>query len=200
MKKGKFAYDEALRNANIALTIPTTHDGRKLSTRATADVILLQVHYQGIHDDYQKALQEVYKKAAPEEYGELSAQAERMASIARREEAHRNWKEGESEGERPQMPTAEELAQREEWLSTKEAEYKKMAAEVDEAVNAAAEKKGAEEVPGNADKRLPREVFDELVGLLGTDSEVELMTSQGQKMKMPSMYILRNVAHCLVED
>lgn len=156
-------YNEVVANRNILVNIPLAFEGRKLPKETAASVMLLRVAYQQKVDEFVKTLDEVKKGLKKDGFDERARAVAEMEDVDKRKKASEEW---DGEGERPAMPTDEELKKAEETRATLE-DFGKEKKELEEAL-AEANRKKLEEDAGNMGKLTKDELAD-LYELLGSE-------------------------------
>ena len=156
-------YNEVVANRNILVNIPLAFEGRRLPKETAASVMLLRVAYQQKVDEFVKTLDEVKKGLKKDGFDERARAVAEMEDVDKRKKASEEWV---GEGERPAMPTDEELKKAEETRATLE-DFGKEKKELEEALSEANRKK-LEEDAGKMGKLTKDELAD-LYELLGSE-------------------------------
>lgn len=188
-------YNDVFLRRNILLNIPLVLNGNKLPKSTAASVMLLRVSYNNKVDEFIKFIDDVKKGLKKEGFDEREQSVLRMEDVDRRKKAFEEWKEGD--GEKPSMPTKEELEKAEETRKTLDdfnAEKKELEGQISEAQN----KKALEEVDMKNGKLTKDELAD-IYEVIGVDGEIDyFVPGQKDKAKVPKEWFLNMIASNLV--
>ena len=103
----KVTYNEAAFITRIASAIPIAIDGRQLPQDTAASVIMAQVGWSAVMQEYESRMGEALKKMKKEGFDDRHRAYAEMERTDIRVKAHEDW---DGEGEQPAMPTDEEIA------------------------------------------------------------------------------------------
>lgn len=190
-------YNTIFQNNNILSNIPLAYEGRKLPKSTAASVMLLRVKYQQKCDEFIKTLQNVQNGLKKEGYEQRAQEVAQMKDVFSRKEKAKQWK-AEYGGEKPEMPSDEEIEKAEktksEILEAFEAEKK----EIEEATHEAQEKESVKEVVFKDGKLSKEELADiyEMIGVEGQFNYTMPGTTEG--VKVSKEWFLNMIAFNLV--
>lgn len=173
-------YSELLDENVFIGNIPMMVDGKRLPKQTAANVILLRVELQKKATALTEDMQEVLKGLKKEGFDDRAKAVQEMESVDERVKKCEAWKEGD-EGEKPEMPTAEELKKAEE-TRAKKADFDAELKEVEEAYTEAYSKKLKEEV--SVKGTLNRNDLAEIYEVIGTDGEMDFRRNDGKTVKI----------------
>lgn len=187
-------YNEIFQNRAILNNVPLVYEGRKLPKTTAASVMILRVKYQQRVDEFVKLIQEVLKGLKKEGYDERLQAVQTMEDVDRRKKAAEEWN---GEGEKPAMPTDEELAKAEETRATLDA-FNEEKKELEEAYQEAQTREGAKDVPFK-DSKLSKEELADIYEMIGADGEFDYtVPGQDKPFKVAKEWFLNMVAMNLV--
>lgn len=187
-------YGSVIMGQHIVDSIPFEMDGKKLSVAMTAQLAVIQASYKMCLKSVDDLTTEVIKRLKKEGFDERAQKILRMEAIDKKRQAHLAWKEGD-EGERPEAPTDEEIAEADKIREGKEA-YDKEFAELDTAYKEAYDEKLKEEVK-EPPKRMSGELFEAVIEMLGVSGKMTASTPGG-KMEVNRADFIRLMAETLL--
>ena len=185
---------EMLNNQQVVSNIPLVFEGRELSSKLQAKVMLMRVSYDKAASAFDEKTREALKGVKPEGFDDLAQEIERMKSIEAKEKAFKEWN---GEGEKPAEPTKDELADakkiREEKFEDYEAKEKIVLEKFMEI-----RKQEMDEECELKQKKFTEDEYAEIISVVKTEGEFEYKTNNGS-FKIERMGFLAMIAANLVE-
>lgn len=189
-------YYELIGKANLANQIPLAYGEKKLSADSAAEVVLLKVHFNSALENMKESLDEVVKNLKKEGFDERSSAIEEMKKVDATLKAISEWEDGKSEGEKPKMPTEEEIAKAEETRKTEE-DFNKELLELSEVYNKAANKQMFEDV--DFKYGLSKDAWKNIYDMLGTDDEIDFIFANGTSKKIKTIQFIQFLGELIIE-
>lgn len=165
----KVTYNDASFITRIVSAIPIAIDGRKLPQDTAASVIMAQVGWSAVMQEYESRMGEALKKMKKEGFDERAQAISIMEETDRRLKAHEEW---DGEGERPARPSDEEIASADKTRETEE-DYRKELDELTGLYGKARATEAAKHVANTPAALSKRELAD-IIGMLGTEGTVTM--------------------------
>lgn len=165
----KVTYNEAAFITRVASAIPIAIDGRQLPQDTAASVIMAQVGWSAVMQEYETRMGEALKKMKKEGFDDRHRAYAEMERTDSRVKAHNEW---DGKGEQPAMPADEEIAAAEKTRETAE-EFRKELDELEGLYKTAREKEG-EKTAAKTPAALTRRELGDIIGILGTEGAVEM--------------------------
>ncbi len=186
------AIDVLNREAYIS-ALPLNKEGKELAPKTLAKVMLIKVHYSKAAEKIREELQEVLRGLKKEGYDDRAQKQLRMQDINERVAKAVAWKAC-GEGDKPEMPTAEEIKEAKVISKATEA-FNKETEELTKAYRLANEEKMQEDCDVK-DKRMSEECYADVCAVLGTSGEIVF----GNEYKEPMHRFLMVIASMFVEE
>lgn len=187
--------NEMYNNRMIVSNIPLMFEGRELSSKLQAKVMIMRVTYDKAMAAFQDKMKEVVNGLKPEGYDDLDREIGKMLEIEGKEKTFKEWN---GEGEKPTEPTKEELAEAKKIREEKFADYEAKKAVLQGKTNEAYMQESAEQ-SGIKVKNLTEDEYAEIISMLKTDGTIQCTGNDGGKFELSKMAFLSLVAANLVE-
>lgn len=165
----KVTYKQAEFITRVASLIPIAIDGRKLPQDTAASVVMAQVGWSAVMQEYESRMQEALKKMKKEGFDERAQAIGVMEETDRRIKAHKEW---DGTGEQPAMPSDEEIAAAEKTRGTAKEFFDELN-ELNALYGSAREKEGEKTVAATPSALTRRELAD-IIGMLGADGTIQI--------------------------
>ena len=189
-------YIDLMDKKGILDNVPLAFEGRELPSKLQAKLMLMRVGYDKVVAQFQEKLQEVLKGLKPDGFDALAADVQKLESVESRVSAFENWN---GEGEKPTMPTDEELKDAEEMrASGKYEESQKELKTLTEKYNEAYRLELLADVD-YAERKFTEDEYAEIVAMVGTAGKVDFFLADGQKVEIAKVDLLAMVAANFVE-
>lgn len=185
-----------LMNKSVAIkNVPLMFEGRALSSKLQAKVVLIKVAYDKALMAFNEKLREVYNGLKPEGFDELEAKVKKMEAVEAKDKAHKEWN---GEGDRPAEPTKEEkeeaAAIREKDLKTYEEQVKDLNGKFNEAYMQELKEDAAVK-----EKTLTEDELAAIIEVIGTDGEMDFVNNEGRKFKVNRCEFIDMIASAFVD-
>lgn len=195
----KVTYNEAAFITRIASAIPIAIDGRQLPQDTAASVIMAQVGWSAVMQEYESRMGEALKKMKKEGFDDRHRAYAEMERTDIRVKAHEDW---DGEGEQPAMPTDEEIAAADKTRETAEG-FRKELDELEGLYKTAREKEG-EKTAAKTPAALTRRELADIIGMLGTEGTVKMAVGvdengQPRMADVPRLTLVSMIAANMVE-
>ncbi len=193
----KMNYNQAIFAANVANAIPIAEGENKLSASTAASVVMTQVSFDQIVEEFEANCQAALKKVKKEGYDERATAIEAMKDVDSRIKAHDEW---DGEGEEPAMPTDEEIEKAEETRKT-EADFETEHKELLEQYRAIRVKEAKKTVTRKP-VLLSREELADIIELIGTEGVISAQgfSKDGKPADIDRRQLIAFVAAYLVKS
>lgn len=189
-------YSEVFEKQGILRNIPL-ESGLKVSSALAAKIILMRVAYDKEVKSFEDDMQEVLKAIKPEGFDERSGKFARMEATDKKAALLKEWEDNGKEGDAPEAPTMEELADAESLRSGKET-YDKELEELNAKYMEARRQKLDEDCPMRY-RTLTEEELAGIIEAVGTQGVISLTLGDGQCLDIDKVRFLGMVAGLLVE-
>lgn len=190
-------YNDVFLRRNILINIPLVNNGVKLPKSTAASVMLLRVAYQQKVDEFIKIIEDVQKGFKKDGYEERARNVAEMRDIDEREKKAKSWKESDG-GERPKMPSKEELEKAENTRKTLvdfEEEQKELIEHTQEAQD-----KHSKDTVDMKNCTLTKSELADIYEVIGADGEMEYsVPNQTDNFKVSCEWFLGMIATHLVD-
>ena len=192
--------NEMFNNRTIVSNIPLAYEGRELSAKLQAKLMIMRVAYDKAMSAFQDKMKEVANGLKPEGYDELEREIAKMLEIEGKEKAFKEWN---GEGEKPAEPTKEELEEAKKIRAEKHEDYEAKKAVLIEKINEAYTQEGSEQADIKV-KMLTEEDYAEIISVVKTDGCINYVGNDGMKIHaadggIPKITFLGLIAANLVE-
>lgn len=191
----KTTYNDLFFKERILANIPFTNAEMKFSAKLCTAIILMQVALGRKIKEFEDFMHEALEKMKRDGFDKrLQVQNEAADIRARREKAEA-WN---GTGEKPEMPSEEELRKEKEALVEK-ADFDKEMEELNAAYADAQKKKSEESVSMDGNTTLSLEEYDMLVATLGVSGKMDFVRTDGESIRIDKSDFLRVVAENFVK-
>lgn len=192
--------NEMFNNRTIVSNIPLVFEGRELSAKLQAKLMIMRIAYDKATQAFQDKMKEVANGLKPEGYDDLEREIGRMLEI---EGKGKTFKEWDGEGEKPVEPTKEELEEAKTIRAEKHEDYEAKKAVLVEKINEAYHQEGNEQADIKV-KMLTEEDYAEIISMVKTDGLIDYIGLDGKMVNppiggIPKMSFLSLIAANLVE-
>ena len=185
---------EMLNNQVIISNIPFVYDGRELSSKLQAKLMLMRVSYNKSVAAFEDKINEALKGFKPEGFDDLSRDVERMRYI---ESKVKDCKEWCGSGDKPSEPTAEELEESAKIRAEKLTDYESKEKVLIEKWKELRIQELEEECPHNI-RKITEDEYAEIIEVIKTEGEIEY-NFNGRKNKIEKTQFLELIAAGLVD-
>ena len=173
--------NEMFNNGTSVANIPLVFEGRELSAKLQAKLMIMRVTYDKAMAAFQEKMQEVVKGLKPEGYDELDEGFKKMESIEAKEGA-----------------TAEELEEAKKFRAEKLEDYEAKKRILLDKVNEAYIQEGASESDAKV-KKFTEDEYAEILSVVKTEGVIKYSMGEDKAVDMPKMAFLGMIAVNLVE-
>lgn len=191
--------NELFNNRTIVSNIPLVYEGRELSARLQAKLMIMRVSYDKAMSAFQDKMKEVSNGLKPEGYDDLEREIAKMLEIEGKEKFFKEWN---GEGAKPDEPTKEELEEAKKIRAEKYEDYEAKKAVLVEKINEAYLQEGTEQADVKV-KMLTEEDYAEIISVVKTDGCIDYVGHDGVKVNsplgLPKITFLGLIAANLVE-
>ena len=192
--------NEMFNNRTIVSNIPLAYEGRELSAKLQAKLMIMRVAYDKAMSAFQDKMKEVSNGLKPEGYDDLEREIGKMLEIEGKEKDFKEWN---GEGEKPAEPTKEELEDAKKIRAEKHEDYEAKKAVLIEKINEAYIQEGSEQADIKV-KMLTEEDYAEIISVVKTDGCIDYVGHDGMKIHaadggIPKITFLGLIAANLVE-
>ena len=168
-------------NCTIVSNIPLVYEGRDLSAKLQAKMMIMRVAYDKAMSTFQDKMKEVSNGLKPEGYDDLEREIGKMLEIERKEKDFKEWN---SDGEKPAEPTKEELEEAKKIRAEKYEDYEAKKAVLAEKLNEAYLQEGNEQADIKV-KMLTEEDYAEIISMVKTDGLIDYIGPDGKMVNRP---------------
>lgn len=191
--------NEMFNNRTIVSNIPLVYEGRELSAKLQAKLMIMRVAYDKAMSIFQDKMKEVSNGLKPEGYDNLEREISKMLEIEGKEKDFKEWN---GEGEKPAEPTKEELEGAKKIRAEKYEDYEAKKAVLAEKLNEAYLQEGSEHADIKV-KMLTEEDYAEIISVVKTNGCIVYIGHDGAKVNgssgIPKISFLGLIAANLVE-
>lgn len=186
-------------NRTIVSNIPLVYEGRELSAKLQAKLMIMRVAYDKAMSTFQDKMKEVSNGLKPEGYDDLEREIGKMLEIEGKEKDFKEWN---GEGEKPAELTKEELEEAKKIRAEKYEDYEAKKAVLAEKLNEAYLQEGNEQADIKV-KMLTEEDYAEIISVVKTNGCIDYVGHDGTKVNgslgIPKISFLGLIAANLVE-
>ena len=173
--------NETFNNRTIVSNIPLVFEGRELSSKLQAKLMIMRVTYDKSVSAFQEKMQEVVKGLKVEGYDNLEAEIKKMLAIEKKEDASK-----------------EELEEAKRIREEKYADYEEKKKVLIEKVNEAYNQEGLEQTDIKV-KKFTEEEYSEIISVIKTEGKIKYAMNNDESVDIPKMAFLSMIAANLVE-
>lgn len=189
-------YIELMEKKGILANVPLAFEGRELPSKLQAKLMLMRVGYDKVVAQFQDKLQEVLKGLKSEGFDALAADAQKVEGVESRASAFEKWN---GEGDKPTMPTDEELKEAKDIReSGKYEEYQKELKTLTEKYNEAYRLELLAECD-YSERKFTEDEYAEIVAMMGTGGKIDFLRADGEKVEIAKVDLLAMVAANFVD-
>ncbi|MBR4891177.1 MAG: hypothetical protein IKU15_07815 [Clostridia bacterium] len=192
--------NELFNNRMIVSNIPLVYEGRELSAKLQAKLMIMRVSYDKAVSAFQDKMKEVSNGLKPEGYNDIEREITKMLEIEGKEKDFKEWN---GEGTKPYEPTKEELEEAKKIRTEKYEDFEAKKAVLVEKINEAYLQEGKEQADIKV-KMLTEEDYAEIISVVKTDGLINYIGYNGKKIHaadggIPKIDFLGLIAASLVE-
>lgn len=192
--------NELFNNRMIVSNIPLVYEGRELSAKLQAKLMIMRVSYDKAVSAFQDKMKEVSNGLKPEGYDDIEREIAKMLEIEGKEKDFKEWN---GEGTKPNEPTKEELEEAKKIRAEKYEDFEAKKAVLVEKINEAYLQEGKEQADIKV-KMLTEEDYAEIISVVKTDGLINYIGYDGKKIHaadggIPKIDFLGLIAANLVE-
>ena len=170
--------NEMFNNRTIVSNIPLVYEGRELSAKLQAKLMIMRVSYDKAMSAFQDKMKEVANGFKPEGYDVLEREISKMYEIEGKEKAFKDWN---GNGEKPVEPSKDELEEAKKIRAEKHEDYEAKKAVLVEKINEAYLQEGNEQADVKV-KMLTEEDYAEIISVVKTDGCINYVGHDGMKI------------------
>lgn len=193
--------NEMFNNRTIVSNIPLVFEGRELSAKLQAKLMIMRVSYDKAMSAFQEKMKEVANGLKPEGYDDLEREINKMLEIENKDKAFKEWNGKDA---KPIEPTIEELEEAKKIRAEKHEDYEAKKAVLIEKINEAYIQEGSEQADIKV-KMLTEEDYAEIVSVVKTEGCIDYVGNDGIKIHpadggIPKITLLGLIAANLVGE
>lgn len=170
--------NELFNNRMIVSNIPLVYEGRELSAKLQAKLMIMRVSYDKAVSAFQDKMKEVSNGLKPEGYDDIEREIAKMLEIEGKEKDFKEWN---GEGPKPDEPTKKELEEAKKIRTEKYEDFEAKKAVLVEKINEAYRQEGNEQADIKV-KMLTEEDYTEIISVVKTDGLINYIGYDGKKI------------------